>query len=675
METLVAFDEHELSVEVEVVDDEIILLITQNTQPYLFSVKEDVVTNIPLDTTEIIPKPLADATMIGDAVQKSSEYEWLGKSSDYYILGFEGTIYVFDKSGALAGRYTPQGPIPMYLFTTTDKLVFPSSEVLEVYSLPHIEKEKELTITPKGIMFFDGVGSIYELEDTSYFDGETMVSGETQINKHIMGGSTKETLVKGTGYQFGVNNFVYDLGVDDKDNIYLLIQDDTGRTSVYRYYFDPTISTMTTEVLDIFTMNPSKPLNQAMVAFGQKYPHVKVNITIGTDKMGEQTEDDIIKKLNSEILAGKGPDLLLLDGLSLDSMAEKGFLQDLSGKVDVSDLFANMVDTYKKDSGIYALPTAVKIPLIGGRSEHLTQDMTMEQLLSNMENSVGGVPKIQRFLSKEKIVYGASTPVGIVYLEGGGPSPLKADACYLTFYSQEALFEQFYPAYAQEIWKDNKLRQTALKDFITQTDRVVKHNQIKPFTYPTEPSEVMAMYTSSGMEMNFSTNWFCLGDSTLYIDDLPRIQELYTMFYDGADTKVTGVVTPVPSDNGTGVFIPQQAVGVLADANQVAIDFVQVMLSTQVQDTVPFPVNKVSFLKALDDGQSRGLGKMEKGIENVTITTDIMAMIESLLPSPQDNYLESIVRGETMNYYNGEHSIETAVTAIEESAKRYLSEK
>ncbi len=42
------------------------------------------------------------------------------------------------------------------------------------------------------------------------------------------------------------------------------------------------------------------------------------------------TANDAVKNLNTQLLAGKGPDMILLNGMPADAYIEKGILMDLS---------------------------------------------------------------------------------------------------------------------------------------------------------------------------------------------------------------------------------------------------------------------------------------------------------------------------------------------------------
>ena len=78
---------------------------------------------------------------------------------------------------------------------------------------------------------------------------------------------------------------------------------------------------------------------------------------IGMSGSDGVTADDAIKSLNTEVLAGKGPDVLVLDGLPADSYVEKGALCDISNYVvqanESEGLFTNIMDAYTSDNKIF----------------------------------------------------------------------------------------------------------------------------------------------------------------------------------------------------------------------------------------------------------------------------------------------------------------------------------
>ena len=59
------------------------------------------------------------------------------------------------------------------------------------------------------------------------------------------------------------------------------------------------------------------------------------------------TRTDALKTLNTEIMAGKGPDILILDGISAQTYVEQGMLEDLSGIFKDAGLLTNVNCIYK----------------------------------------------------------------------------------------------------------------------------------------------------------------------------------------------------------------------------------------------------------------------------------------------------------------------------------------
>ena len=65
------------------------------------------------------------------------------------------------------------------------------------------------------------------------------------------------------------------------------------------------------------------------------------------------TVSDALKTLTTEIMAGNGPDVLLLDGMPVETYIEKGVLKDLSALIKESggSYFENILNAYQDAQG------------------------------------------------------------------------------------------------------------------------------------------------------------------------------------------------------------------------------------------------------------------------------------------------------------------------------------
>ena len=77
------------------------------------------------------------------------------------------------------------------------------------------------------------------------------------------------------------------------------------------------------------------------------------------------SREDALTQLNTQLLAGSGPDVLILDDMPVDSFIEKGLLMDLSGKVDTSGMLENMTGVWQTEQGPVR-PARPGVPAAGG---------------------------------------------------------------------------------------------------------------------------------------------------------------------------------------------------------------------------------------------------------------------------------------------------------------------
>ena len=82
------------------------------------------------------------------------------------------------------------------------------------------------------------------------------------------------------------------------------------------------------------------------------------------------SDEDIIKNLNTRLLAGETPDVLFLDGLPIRSLMEKGVLASLDGVVSMDGYYENILTAYSLDGRPYAYPSVFRVPVfVSGSSE------------------------------------------------------------------------------------------------------------------------------------------------------------------------------------------------------------------------------------------------------------------------------------------------------------------
>lgn len=136
--------------------------------------------------------------------------------------------------------------------------------------------------------------------------------------------------------------------------------------------------------LTLYTLQDHSDIRKVIASYEKEHPNVEIMVQNGVSGDDGVTTSDAVKLLNTNILAGDGPDLILLDGLSVDDYIEKNMLLDLSNVLDSvtehTELFETVAETYQTENGIYAIPGRFALMFAGG-----TEDISSVDL-ENIEN-------------------------------------------------------------------------------------------------------------------------------------------------------------------------------------------------------------------------------------------------------------------------------------------------
>lgn len=202
------------------------------------------------------------------------------------------------------------------------------------------------------------------------------------------GGTMVEQLFEGQETSVGLpETGLMDVETDEEGRVYLAASDvssEKPKGKIYCYQFDGEASVAETE-LEIYTLLTDPYIEQAAVMFQKEHPEIRIEIQEGMTGKDGVTATDAIKNLNTEIMAGEGPDVMLLDGLLEEDYIEKGMLEDISGIVESAGILENIRDVYTEEDGaVYRMPLRFGIPMIAGKAE----DVDMADDLTSLKDMV-----------------------------------------------------------------------------------------------------------------------------------------------------------------------------------------------------------------------------------------------------------------------------------------------
>ena len=102
-------------------------------------------------------------------------------------------------------------------------------------------------------------------------------------------------------------------------NTYYLSALSAGETTLWRIEPDPEKETAS---FTIYSLTKSPAVTQTAMLYQQEHPELKVELWVGMEDEAALTRTDAIKQLNTELMSGSGPDLIVMDGLTVEKYTD-----------------------------------------------------------------------------------------------------------------------------------------------------------------------------------------------------------------------------------------------------------------------------------------------------------------------------------------------------------------
>lgn len=500
-------------------------------------------------------------------------------------------------------------------------------------------------------------------EDTIY------IACADGLYRHALGGSVMEQVIDGALSTFGDSpSCIYNIRELEDQEFLVLFRPSTG---IVRYTFDENIPSMPDKEIRIYSLEDNSSVRQAVTAYKKEHTDMYVRYEVGMEEDESLTAEDAMKKLNARILAGDGPDVLILDGLPLDTYVEKGMLKDISGVLEGLDgedaVFENVADGFRNEDGtIYAMPMRIRVPLLAGDREVISN-------MDDLESFADGMEAIRR-----------ESPSGGI----------------LGIYDAKTLLKLFGMV-SSPAWTDEtgQMDTDAVSEFLSQMKRI----------YDAEfagavPKEVDALEAEDEELARYGVD---ASDAKLEISqNVLNIPRGYAKLACGCTgsiqldfDSVTSVVRTderlscrIFSGQVQNAFIPEAMVGVSAKTEQPeeAEAFVRRMFEKETQENIyeGYPVNRAAFAEAFDfyepnaengsmlflmpDGTEEELVLYWPSEEEERTFTEQTATLNT--PAQSSEYLCSLVYETGVRVLEGSLSVQDGTEEIEKKAAIYLAE-
>lgn len=320
-----------------------------------------------------------------------------GPDGNFYIMEDDFTVKRLDTDTGETEIIVDTNPRPRIFDTVGDTLYSVSGDNdLTVYDLESVEslpQDEGLAEALKQSGVSASVSYARRGEAVVFAGGtdeETMFfCNHEGLYRHTKDGSVTERVIDG-----GLTSMSQpDLGfismeVAEDDDIYLLTcYNDEYKLLKYTYSED--IPTVPEKKIKAYSLYENPELLQAIAIYQKQNSDVYISMETGVTEQDAVTVSDALRTLSTEIMAGSGPDLLVLDGLPIASYIEKGLLAEITDIIESVDqeegLFTNITSAFAQKGKICAVPLRFHMPVLEGTSETLENVTSLETLAEEAE--------------------------------------------------------------------------------------------------------------------------------------------------------------------------------------------------------------------------------------------------------------------------------------------------
>ena len=577
-------------------------------------------------------------------------------------------IYQLDKENyEIKHKYKYEtGEIKDFCFLDNLLAIFSSNSV-DSYNIKTGKKKEEI----KALKDKTSASSIIisNNKDSLYYEGDKGVNSYKLKDKKIELIIHKDFSIIGDG-DYGCNELI---NINDKEFLGVFNNNtEDGGFKIVDFKYDKNADSKPKKEITLYSLYEEVNISKAIKDYQKKNKDVYIKYEVGVnyDTEGgkeEVTENDAIKTLNTEIMAGKGPDVIILDGLPYEEYIKKGILEDISNVIEMEkdNLFENITNAYKVDNKIYSYPLKVAVSRIVGRG--MNEDVTDLISLTNAIEKMGS--------DKNKII---------------------------NIYNSKELISYLYRSSSQSWIKDNKVNEEKVKEFLECCkkiyDKVIdsqnekdKKNHEKMLNNTEESTSINDFYKES-----IINDYDCTSDIMFKSGPQFEIGAVGSM-RELAIIKVAEEKYNINNNCWKGsignYFIPTIEVAVSNNSKDkdIANDFILSLLQKDFQkecDINGFSVNKTVLINNLIDKENYSekfsFGSEEDDDEFVEIDLgplseeegkEFLSEFESLdKKSIIDTTVYDKVVDVMAKYIDGKYDIESTIKDIKGNLEIYLSE-
>lgn len=157
------------------------------------------------------------------------------------------------------------------------------------------------------------------------------------------------------------------------------------------------------EIIVLGTLTADQSIETYAVKFNKTNDTYRIKIKSYIDRQAEWTEttlSDALTAMNNDLISGDGPDLIDLSSLNIETLVDKGMLEDLSSYLDQSEKFSkedfveSVINGYTFDNVLTCIPMYFSVATVMGKASLVGDQMgwTLDDMIELMNENPEASP-------------------------------------------------------------------------------------------------------------------------------------------------------------------------------------------------------------------------------------------------------------------------------------------
>lgn len=583
-----------------------------------------------------------------------------------YWFNGDKIVQYDSENGKIKNTYTINNGEIIDFCSISNNLVVITTETAIQYDLntgKEIRKMKELS------KYIEGSTQVY----CGNGDNEIYLTNLRGLYKYDMSSKSINEIFDSSTYllsdkEKGIIGFV-----KVNDNEFLILYTSYNQDISYnlcKYSFSNELVKNQTKELKVYSLYNDELIKRIISKYQRNNNEVRISYEVGITDDNNITKSDALNILNTDIMAGNGPDILILDNILVDSYLEKGILENISDIIEEkkSNLFSGIVNSYYDNQKIYMCPLRVEIPIIMGEHEIIDKINNLASLTEVVENDLKN--------ESNKI---------------------------LDIYNIFDLVNLLYYTSSNKLIDDKKLNEDYLREFLEKVNKIYSvskskvssvylkaHNEQEQEYIKTQGDKYL-FSESLYLEKQIDPIGFLIKNSVLdigYINSFSNVSQISTVIKENSQLEYK-----LWSSDGENTFLPKElmAINTKGKNKEVAKEFLSQLLNEEYQEFSEnnglFPINRNAFSnlykKNIGNNNLGGFGIEVNGkikeYNNVWPTekefNTLLEIIEGVnTHSKLDKDILLAIMKASENYTLGKYTLDEAVKYISNELDIYLSE-